>query len=955
MAKRKTDDEFSFDLSTVKSLFKKISFGKNKVWLSILLILIAMYFSIHFRMYSYYLPVTDDWAYNNIYNSVRAQVANQINQQYPNLPAPNKNRLIDEQVADFFNQQGSGLNSQIRAISFDLKSRFKDESGQTYLLAIDPYVYFMQARNFIDHGYVGDILVNGRSFNTHVIAPLGSFTRTTFHPIFEAYFHKFMSIFTNNSLMKNVFFVPILLSALSVIPAFFLAKRRVGYFGGFIAAMIVAVHSAFLGRTAGGFADTDAYNVLFPLLIAWVFIEAFESDNWKKQIPLLALAGFFIGLYSFAWSGWWYIFDFLLVVVLAYTAYLVVKSVVQTKSFRNLWTKELRNSITVLILFVVFSGIFVSLFLNFANFEQFIKGPISFKVLKQVAKPNLWPNVYTTVAELNPASISSIIGQIGGKFFFFIAGLGVILTMIKRDNINKRDFILLGLGSIVYLLLITKTFIGFSPIKYIIIFLLPLIIGLLLLLKDKRKVDVKYALFLTIWFVGTIYASTKGTRFVLLMVPAFGIAFGIALGTIQSILSDLVAREFKVNKRIISAVLIALLLLLLVNPIKGADRTAKGEIPSMNDAWWNTLTKIKNNSSEDAIITSWWDFGHWFKSIADRSVTFDGGSQNRPQAHWVGKILMNDDEEQAIGILRMLDCGANNAFDEINKKYDDTEISVDIVYDIIMMEQDEVALYLKEKGFDDDAINNVTMYTHCDPSEAFFITSGDMVGKAGVWSHFGSWNFDRSFIYNNVKKADYQEAINLLTDRFNITEEAASNYYYEVQSLTSDQQVNNWIAPWPNYATPNMRGCKNTSEIAECDVSLGIGQSNLGQNVRISKAIINLSDPVDTRFILSFIDRNTGLAVAQQETKPRNVIIADEDFRKYDAGGGDIALDLVYDRVTNRALVTHPSLSQSLFTRLFYLDGRYTTHFEKFSDLTSVSGSRILVWKVDWNPILENE
>jgi len=947
MVKKKSDDEFSIDLSTFKALFKKISFGKNKLLLSVLLILIAMYFSIHFRMYSYYLPVTDDWAYNNIYNSVRAQVANQINQQYPNLPAANKNGLIDEQVADFFKQQGSGLNSQIRAISFDLKSRFKDDTGQTYLLAIDPYVYYRQARNILSHGHLGDVLIDGKPFNNHVRAPNGRFSKATLHPYLEAYFHKFISIFSNNSLMKNVFFVPIILSALSVIPAFFIAKKRVGYFGGFVAAMIVAIHSAFLGRTAGGFSDTDAYNVLFPLLIAWVFIEAFESDSWKKQIPLLVLAGFFVGVYSFTWTGWWYIFDFLLGVVVIYTAYLFVKTIVQTKNLSKVWSKELRNSLVVLGLFIVFSGIFVSLFLNFTTFEQFIKGPISFKVIKQAAKPNLWPNVYTTVAELNPASIGSIISQIGGKFFFFIAGLGVILTMIKKDNLNKRDFILFGLGAIVYLLLITKTFIRFSPVKYLFIFLLPLVIGLLLLLKDERKVDIKYALFLTLWFVGTIYASTKGTRFVLLMVPAFAIAFGIALGTVQSILSRLVAKEFNFNKKIISGILIVLLLLLLVNPIKAANRTAKGEVPSMNDAWWTSLTRIKENSSENTIITSWWDFGHWFKAIADRAVTFDGGSQNNPQAHWVGKILMNDDEEQAVAILRMLDCGANNAFNEINKKYDDTEISVDIVYEIIMMDKDDAKLYLEEKGFDDESVNNITKYVHCDPPEAFFITSGDMVGKAGVWSHFGSWDFDRAFIYNNVRKADYQEAIDLLTDRFNITEEVASNYYYEVQSLTSDQQVNNWIAPWPNYATPNMRGCKNTSEIAECDVSLGIGQSNLGQNVRISKAIINLSNPVDTRFILSFIDRNTGLAVAQQETKPRNVIIADEDFRKYDVGGRDIALDLVYDRVTNRALVTHPSLSQSLFTRLFYLDGRYTTHFEKFSDLTSVSGSRILVWKVD--------
>ncbi|MFC2136422.1 STT3 domain-containing protein, partial [Bacteroidota bacterium] len=486
------------------------------------------------------------------------------------------------------------------------------------------------------------------------------------------------------------------------------------------------------------------------------------------------------------------------------------------------------------------------------------------------------------------------------------------------------------------------------PIKYLIIFLIPIALGLFLLLKDDQQIDIKYVLFLSIWFAGTIYASTNGTRFVLLLVPAYAIAVGISLGTFQSILSNLVSKEFNINKKIVSGVVVVLLLLLLINPIKAADRTAKGEIPSMNDGWYTSLTKIKNNSSENAIITSWWDFGHWFKAIADRPVTFDGGTQNRPQAHWVGKILLTADEEQAIGILRMLDCGANNAFDETNKKYDDTEDSVDVVYEIIAMEKEEAKTYLLAQEFSENETDTILSYTHCEPPEAFFITSGDMVGKAGVWAHFGSWDFDKSYIYNNIKHVKQQEAVKILTKKFNFTEEQASGYYYEVQSLTSDQLVNNWVAPWPNYMTPGWRGCSNTSEIATCNIGMGIGQSNLGQTVTISQAIINLSNPADTKFILAFIDPNTGLPAAQQEAKPMNVVIADETLTKYDVGGEDMLMDLVYDKVANRALLTDPALSQSTFTKLFYLDGRYTEHFERFSDLTDVVGSRIIVWKVKW-------
>src|SRR3989338_11276531 len=92
-----------------------------------------------------------------------------------------------------------------------------------------------------------------------------------------------------------------------------------------------------------------------------------------------------------------------------------------------------------------------------------------------------------------------------------------------------------------------------------------------------------------------------------------------------------------------------------------SNSVANQDAPIINDAWHNSLISIRDNSNKTAIITSWWDFGHHFKALAERPVTFDGTTQGSPQAHWVGQILRTDDEELAVGILRMLDCGGNNA------------------------------------------------------------------------------------------------------------------------------------------------------------------------------------------------------------------------------------------------------------------------------------------------------
>ena len=79
----------------------------------------------------------------------------------------------------------------------------------------------------------------------------------------------------------------------------------------------------------------------------------------------------------------------------------------------------------------------------------------------------------------------------------------------------------------------------------------------------------------------------------------------------------------------------------------------------MNDEWVDGLTKIKD-TSEDAIITSWWDFGHIFTALSHRRVTFDGGDQGE-RIHWVGKALATENENESVGILRMLNCGQEQA------------------------------------------------------------------------------------------------------------------------------------------------------------------------------------------------------------------------------------------------------------------------------------------------------
>ena len=82
-----------------------------------------------------------------------------------------------------------------------------------------------------------------------------------------------------------------------------------------------------------------------------------------------------------------------------------------------------------------------------------------------------------------------------------------------------------------YFLLVTdplKIFLSMKIITYLVLLGLPVAIRILFAMWDKETdLDLRYAIFLTVWFLGSIYSTSKGIRFVILLVPAYAIAFGI--------------------------------------------------------------------------------------------------------------------------------------------------------------------------------------------------------------------------------------------------------------------------------------------------------------------------------------------------------------------------------------------------------------------------------------------
>lgn len=332
-------------------------------------------------------------------------------------------------------------------------------------------------------------------------------------------------------------------------------------------------------------------------------------------------------------------------------------------------------------------------------------------------------------------------------------------------------------------------------------------------INKSKRLNVLYLCLFLVWILASAVAVTQGTRFIQVLVVPMGICAGIFVGYavdyVKSNVDDdkvlfLIALvsafliAFPItqivygldNARIIgiavfivlaviSAVLIyarksikdsdvslkralvvVLITLALVSPtVCGAFQTTAATVPGSSDPMWNAMDYVKENSTNDTVIISWWDFGYLFQIASDHPTSFDGGSQSGDRAYWVGKALATSDIAQSKGILQMLGTTGSNA-SELLCNYTGSNVTAVDALDKTLgkSREDAKSTLIKDYNLTDKQASAVVKQSHpSNPNNVSFVLSSDMIGKAGWWSYFGSWNFDtlNSTNYQYYMASDY--------------------------------------------------------------------------------------------------------------------------------------------------------------------------------------------------------
>ncbi|OPX59923.1 MAG: Oligosaccharyl transferase STT3 subunit [Methanobacterium sp. PtaB.Bin024] len=685
--------------------------------------------------------------------------------------------------------------ADIGGVPDNYQSYYQEDSGLPYFSEMDSYYNYRLTSNFLDHGYLGDTIKNGTDWDLHSLFPPGR--SAEYPPLIvwiTAFFYYLANLFGDYSLLEVSFWTPAIIASLSVIPAYLFVRKISNDYGGITAGVLVGVATFYFSHTFVGFFDTDMFNMILPLLVVWFFSASITTTENRKKMIYAVLAALSMLVFSLAWEGWWYIFYLVIFVAIVYA--LVSKYLFKMDSFK-LWSEYSSKKqwlleqpvLLPLLIFLVLSLVLMFIAWGGSLFTSLLQ-PISATKLQAATQASSYPNVFISVGELQIPDISTVVADVGGIIPFVCGILGLFMIYWnlrikkakgkgktkppKKDRKPKK-----GRKS-----RRKRTQEPEEPVKEE-----KQDLGGI---KPDRSTYLYYAILFSVWLLITAYAFTKGVRFV----EAFSLPIALCAGIFVGFLADYLRKHIENPNYHVIAMAIVIVLVCYI-PVSSANAISNSVVPGTDDAMVDSLLWVKNNTSQDTVMTSWWDFGHLFAAKADRGVTFDGGSQNNARAYWVGKALFTSDEALSSGILQMLASSGDEGYNTLENYTNDTGKTVEIMDKILVTNKTAAQNILTSQyGLTTQQAQNVLQYTHPDnPTPSVLITSMDMVSKAGWWSYFGSWNFttgnSTNYIYSMAQAtATSSDSTVNITGENNVTVQITGD------NVTGGLQVSqNQVAP----------------------------------------------------------------------------------------------------------------------------------------------------------------
>jgi hypothetical protein len=282
----------------------------------------------------------------------------------------------------------------------------------------------------------------------------------------------------------------------------------------------------------------------------------------------------------------------------------------------------------------------------------------------------------------------------------------------------------------------------------------------------------------------------------------------------------------------------------------------------------------------------------------------------------MGKVILSNNEKEAIGILRMLNNGGNRAFEIINEYVFDQLQSVLLLESVILLDPEKAKQRLSE-FLPPAAVQAVIKNLFSKPGNACFIVDPSMQFKMPAISYLGSWDFSKVYIVQNFNKEEKSRIIEHLKGLGKDPEEM-QRLYQEVFLIPSGN-LDDWISQrFQIYAGKAFNG-KEKEDVIVFDNGFIYNpkeQFIYSGAQQIPRSLFVLTEDSATEF--RYGNANVGFSVAVAKTKDGY-----------------------------KAVFLDRELANSLFVRLYYFNGMGLKHFAPL--IVSEEGENyIRIFKIDW-------
>jgi hypothetical protein len=840
-----------------------------------------------------------------------------------------------------------------------LQYRGEDGHDHVYLGDYDSYLWLRHARNYLRTGTTCDAVVDGECRDTYANAPVGRemLYARSLHTAAIAELHRILRFFRPGyPLPATSFWIPVIVATLGTLPSYLLGERFGGPLGGLAAAILVGTNLFVLGRSVGS--DDDIWNVVLPICMVWAAAEAVYAPGRTRRLLFALVAAAFTGLQAAAWSGWVFAYG---VLVIGFVANLLLATLraatVSTRSGEG--RGAVREGALVLLVFVAAAS--CAGLAGAGEPLTAVPHALASLVARETAAPATtpdvaWPDTFATVAEVTRAGLYDVVNYANGWLYLVLAWIGLFLLLAAPGGRARwwHLAMLAGGGAACWYLLTTKP--APSSRTTVVLLALPLVAGAVAATLSGEPADDRErgaGLVVIAWFLAAL-SQTSSLRFLLLIEPPLCVLCGVAVGRVHA---EIVARLRWSGWRRVTAsgVVAALLAALLIPPVRTGIKGGHEYTPRMDDAWWDTLTTLRDTAPADAIVDTWWDYGHWVKYVAERRVSADGASLRTHVPYWIARAMVATTEREALGILRMLNCGSDATPDPEGKEgawgklvgYGiDGTTAQSTVITLANLDAPAARAALLALGLDGPAADDVLRSTHCQAPPAYLVLCDDLAVKPG-WRQLGHWDFRRALIARLARDHPAPEAVSAIVHSLGLSQDAAQSAYAEAAALKDDEAVRHYISLDTPYLVPGWVQCHaQDSNTLRCEI--GKIARPFDTSGRILLGFLYRKDaPLQSRL---FFQRPGGTpGKADQATTPGALLIARADGMEEVTFPqvSEPAVGVLVDETRDSIVVGPPYLLRSMFTQLVFLHGRFTPHFVKVDEHLSPNKDRVVTWRIE--------